>query len=254
MNPIDGVRAVAKGKDNAISVVGLAARNSMRPLSPNTYIDKIVAGPSAAGHLDIRDGVAENIRKLAEVKGMRPRDIFVAVLDRPRNGRLLAEIREAGARVRLLEDGEVIAALMAIRRGTGVHMLMGSGRSSGAVLVACAAKCLNAMFQCRPYIREDCRERDIEDFERYGIQSDDILSVDDFVRGNDVYFAATGITAGALLEGVYFRPGGIVTTQSLISRSRTGTVRIMTAEHLVDVVLAAGSGQPGAELKSAFGQ
>lgn len=237
VNPVDGVRAVAKGKDNAISVIGVAPRGSMRPLPPQTYVDKIVAGPSAAGRLDIRDSVDVNIRKLAEVKGMRPRDIFVAVLDRPRNEHLLGEIRAAGARARLLEDGDVIGALMAIRRGTGVHMLMGSGQSAAATLVACAAHCFRAMFQCRPHLREGYEEEDEAAFAACGIGVDDVLNAGDLVRGDDVYFAATGITAGALLEGVYYKPDGVVTTQSLMTRSRTGTVRINSAEHLVDVIL-----------------
>jgi fructose-1,6-bisphosphatase II len=238
VNPIDGAKAVARGKDNAISVIGIAPRGTMRPLPSQGYMEKIVAGASSAGHLDIRASVGDNIRRLAEAKGMRARDVFVAVLDRPRHQDLLAEIREAGARVRLLEDGEVIGALMAIRRNTGVHMLVSTGQASSSTLVACAAKCLGAMFQCRPALRDGHEAEDAEAFAALGIGPADILTADDLLHGDDVYFAATGITAGALLEGVYFKPGGVVTTQSLLTRSRSGTTRIVTAEHRVDRVSA----------------
>src|SRR5689334_478790 len=227
VDPIDGTRLTANGMPNAISVLAVSARGSMYDPSAVFYMSKLVTGPAAASVVDIEAPVAHNIAAVAKAKTCSPHDVTVVILDRPRHAQLISDVRAAGARIQLITDGDVAGAIMAARDGTGVDMLLGTGGTPEGIIAACAIKCLGGIIQGRLAPRDDAeRDRAIS----AGHDLNQVLTTDDLVASEDVFFAATGITDGELLAGVRYRAGG-ATTQSLVMRARSGTIRTITSEH-----------------------
>jgi fructose-1,6-bisphosphatase II len=227
VDPIDGTRLTANGMPNGISVLAVSARGSMYDPSAVFYMSKLVTGPAAANVVDIEAPVAHNISAVAKAKGVSPHDVTVVILDRPRHEQLVSDVRAAGARIQLITDGDVAGAIMAARDGTGIDLLLGIGGTPEGIIAACAIKCLGGIVQGRLAPRDDAeRERAIA----AGHDLSRVLTTDDLVRSEDVFFAATGITDGELLAGVRYRAGG-ATTNSLVMRARSGTTRSITSEH-----------------------
>jgi fructose-1,6-bisphosphatase II len=227
VDPIDGTTLAAKGMANAISVMAVAPRGSMYDPSAVFYMEKLVTGPEAAELVDIRDPVAENIHRVAKAKGSAPEDVTVVLLDRPRHQQIVDEIRATGARIKFITDGDVAGAIMAARPDTGVDLLLGVGGTPEGIIAACAMKCLDGVIQGRLWPKDDEeRQRALD----AGHDLDRVLHTDDLVTGDDVFFVATGITDGELMKGVRYRAGGS-TTNSLVMRSRSGTIRSITSDH-----------------------
>ena len=224
---VDGRRLAARAMNGALSAAALAERGSMFDPGPCRYMDKIAVGPEAADVIDIAAPVGENLRRIAAATRRPLADLTVLVLDRPRHETLVQEIREAGARVKFILAGDVGGAITVARRGTGVDVLLGVGGSPEGVIAACALKCLGGAIQGRLVPAND-EER--SQARAAGYDLDRVLGTDDLVSGRDVFFAATGITSGDLLEGVRY-DGEITISQSLIMRSRSGTVRRIESEH-----------------------
>jgi fructose-1,6-bisphosphatase II len=190
-------------------------------------MEKLVTGPEAADLVDIRYPVAENIHQVAKAKGSAPEDVTVVLLDRPRHEQIVEEIRATGARIKFIVDGDVAGAIMAARQGTGIDLLMGVGGTPEGIIAACAMKCLDGVIQGRLWPKDDEeRQRAID----AGHDLDRVLYTDDLVNGDDVFFVASGITDGELMQGVRYRAGGC-STHSLVMRSRSGTIRSITSEH-----------------------
>jgi fructose-1,6-bisphosphatase II len=230
VDPIDGTTLAGKGMPNALAVIAVADRHSMYDPSAVFYMDKLVAGPEAADVVDITAPVAENIRAVARAKRRQPGDITVVVLDRPRHDGLVSEIREAGARIKFISDGDVAGAIMATRPGTGVDLLLGVGGTPEGIIAACAIKCLGGVIQGRLWPKDDAeRQRALD----AGHDLDRVLLTDDLVSGENCFVAITGITDGELVRGVHYISGG-ATTQSLVMRSKSGTVRLIDSEHRLD--------------------
>ncbi|MDP9849001.1 class II fructose-bisphosphatase [Streptosporangium lutulentum] len=227
VDPIDGTRLTALGMPNGISVIAVSERGSMYDPSAVFYMDKLVTGPEAASSVDINAPVADNISAVARAKGGAPSDVTVVVLDRPRHEKIIREIRETGARIRLITDGDVAGAIMAARMGTGVDLMLGVGGTPEGIIAACALKCLGGVIQGRLWPQDDAERRRALDA---GLDLDATLSTDDLVRSDDVFFAATGITDGELMQGVRYR-GGRAVTSSLVMRGRSGTIRKIESEH-----------------------
>src|SRR3954464_13610295 len=229
VDPIDGTTLTAKGMNNAVSVLAVAPRGSMFDPSAVFYMEKLVTGPEAAHVVDIRNPVAENIHAVAKAKGSHPEDVTVVMLDRPRHEKLADEVRATGARIKFIVDGDVAGAIMAARPNTGVDMLLGIGGTPEGIIAACAMKCVGGVIQGRLWPKDDAeRQRAID--AGHDLDPDHVLSTDDLVTGDDCFFVATGITDGELMKGVHFRAHG-ATSQSLVMRSRSGTVRLVTSEH-----------------------
>ena len=227
VDPIDGTRLTSKGMTGALSVVALAERGTMFDPGPCVYMEKMAAGEEAAAVLDLDAPVADNLQKLAKVKETPVEDLSVVVLDRERHEQIVKEIRQAGARVRFITDGDVAGAIAAARATSGVDLYLGIGGTPEGVVAACALKCMGGVIQGRLWPRnEDERNRAIDE----GYDLDQVLVTDDLVSGDDVFFAATGITDGDLVKGVRYR-GESATTQSIVMRSRSGTVRMVDALH-----------------------
>ena len=234
VDPIDGTTLTAKGMTNAISVLAVAPRGSMYDPSAVFYMEKLATGPEAAGVVDIRNPVAENICNVAKAKGSAPEDVTVVLLDRPRHEQLAQEIRETGARIKFITDGDVAGAIMAARPDTGVDLLLGIGGTPEGIIAACAMKCMDGVIQGRLWPRDDEeRERAID----AGHDLDRVLYTDDLVSGDDCFFVATGITDGELMKGVRYRAGG-ASTHSLVMRSRSGTIRQIISEHKISKLKA----------------
>ena len=230
VDPVDGTTLTANGMPNAISVVALSDRGTMFDPGPCVYMEKLVVGPEAADAVDFEAPLALNLRLVAKAKGAHVGDLTVCILDRPRHEDLIRQIRQAGARVKLITDGDVAGAIMAAREGTGVDMLVGIGGTPEAVIAACALKCLDGAMYGRLWPRNDEeRQAALE----AGYDLDKVLDIDDLVRGGNVFFAATGVTDGELLRGVRFRPNEVL-TQSLSMRSVSGAVRLIEARHQLD--------------------
>ncbi|MBB6173445.1 fructose-1,6-bisphosphatase II [Nocardiopsis mwathae] len=230
VDPIDGTRLTAMGMPNAIAVIAVAPRGSMFDPSAVFYMDKLAAGPAAAGVVDITAPVGDNIRAVARAKGGTPADVTVVILDRPRHKSLVREVREAGARIKFITDGDVAGAIMAAREGTGVDLLLGIGGTPEGIITACAMKCLGGVIQGRLWPQDEDERRKAMDA---GHDLDRVLTTDDLVSSEDVFFAATGITDGELVEGVRYLPGGAI-TDSLVMRGRSGTVRQIRSRHRID--------------------
>ncbi|MBC9723702.1 class II fructose-bisphosphatase [Streptomyces sp. TRM68367] len=227
VDPIDGTTLTAKGMSNAIAVLAATERGAMFDPSAVFYMDKLVTGPEAADFVDINAPVEVNIRRIAKAKRSSPEDVTVVILDRPRHERLIRDVREAGARIKLISDGDVAGSIYALREGTGVDLLLGVGGTPEGIISACAVKCLGGTIQGKLWPKDDEeRQRAVE----AGHDLDQVLTTDDLVSGDNVFFAATGITDGELLRGVRYRAETAMTS-SIVMRSRSGTVRRIDSEH-----------------------
>lgn len=227
VDPIDGTTLTAKGMNNAISVIAVAERGAMYDPSAVFYMEKLATGPEAADVVDITAPVAENIRRVAKAKRLSPSEVTVVILDRPRHEKLAREIREAGARIKFITDGDVAGAVESARENTGIDLLMGIGGTPEGIIAACAMKCLGGVIQGRLMPRDEAeREKAIA----AGHDLSRVLSTNDLVTGDDVFFAATGITDGELLRGVRFGPRGM-TSHSLVMRGKSHTIRLIQSEH-----------------------
>jgi fructose-1,6-bisphosphatase II len=227
VDPVDGTTLTAKSQPNAIAVVALSERGTMFDPGPCVYMEKLAAGPEGAEVLDFEAPIADNLTKLARAKGGDVSDLTVCILDRPRHREIVEQVRQAGARIKLIPDGDVAGAIMAARPGTGVDLLIGVGGTPEAVIAACALKCLDGVMFGRLWPRDDGERQAALDA---GYDLDQVLAIDDLVRGDNVFFAATGVTDGELVRGVRFDGRG-ATTQSLSMRSKSGTVRLIEARH-----------------------
>ncbi|MFI7013055.1 class II fructose-bisphosphatase [Streptomyces sp. NPDC050164] len=227
VDPIDGTTLTAKGMTNAIAVLAAAERGSMFDPSAVFYMDKLVTGPEAADFVDINAPVSVNIRRVAKAKRSAPEDVTVVILDRPRHEGIINEIRDTGARIKLISDGDVAGSILALREGTGVDLLLGIGGTPEGIISACAVKCLGGTIQGKLWPKDDEeRQRAID----AGHDLDRVLTTEDLVTGENVFFVATGITDGELLRGVRYR-AETATTDSIVMRSRSGTVRRINSEH-----------------------
>jgi fructose-1,6-bisphosphatase II len=230
VDPVEGTTLLAKGIANAIAIVGLAPRGAMWDPGPAFYMNKIVVGPEAAGKIDLDAPVSDNLEAIARAKNIDVSEVTVVVLDRPRNAQLVADIRRAGARISLITDGDVAPALMAALPDTGIDAVMGIGGTPEGVITACALHGLGGNIQGRLAPQS---EKERERIRAAGIDLERKLGLTDFVAGDDHFFAATGITPGNFLRGVRYTPSGAV-THSLVTRSRSGTWRLIESYHRWD--------------------
>ena len=231
VDPVEGTTLLAEGMPGAIAVVAVAERGSLYNWSGLPYMDKLAVGEGARGSIDINAPVATNIANVAQALGKAVADITVVVLDRPRHKELIQEIRATGARIKLILHGDVSAGVMTSIYNPPADMLMGIGGAPEAVITACALKCLGGEIQCRPWARND-EERAIMAEK----QLDHVLHTADLVRGENVFFAATGITPGEFLRGVEYYGGG-ARTHSVVMRSASGTMRFVDATHRWDKLM-----------------
>jgi fructose-1,6-bisphosphatase II len=227
VDPIDGTTLTALGRGNAISVIAVSERGTMFDPGPCVYMEKIAVGPEAKGVIDINKSPTENVLAVAEALDEEPRDVTVVILDRPRHEELIAEIRATGARIRLIPDGDVAGAISTAWPESGADMLYGIGGTPEGVIAAAALKCMGGEQQGKLYPRNDEERRAALDA---GYDLERVLHTDDLVAGDNCFFAATGITDGELLRGVRFGRRG-AQTSSLVMRSKSGTVRSITATH-----------------------
>jgi fructose-1,6-bisphosphatase II len=228
VDPVDGTTLTAKSLPNAIAVVALAERGTMFDPGPCVYMEKLAVGRDAVDAVEFDAPVEENLRRIAAAKGMEVADLTVCVLDRPRHEEeLIGRVRATGARIKFLLDGDVAGAIMSAREGTGVDVLVGIGGTPEGVITACALKCLDGALFGRLWPRDDGERRRALDA---GYDLDRVLTVDDLVAGENVFFAATGVTDGELLRGVRFEHQEVL-TQSLSMRSRSGAVRLVETRH-----------------------
>jgi fructose-1,6-bisphosphatase II len=230
VDPIDGTTPTAYGRGGALAVVALAERGSMFDPGPCVYMEKLAVGPEAVGRVSIEASVQENLRAVAKAKGSAVSDLTAIVLDRPRHGEIIEQIRSAGARILLITDGDVAGAISTAWPESGADILFGVGGTPEGVIAAAALKGMGGEIQGRLWPRdEDERQRALDG----GYDLDKVLTTDDLVGGDNCFFAATGVTDGELLRGVRYTASG-VTTQSLVVRSQTGTVRFVLAHHRVE--------------------
>jgi fructose-1,6-bisphosphatase II len=227
VDPIDGTRLTALGFNNALSVLAVAERGSMFDPSAVFYMEKLVTGPEASEFVDLRLPVKQNIQLIAKALGKRVSQVTVAVLDRPRHEGLIQEIRDAGARTKLILDGDVAGAIAAARPDSGIDALFGIGGTPEGIVTACAIRALGGVIQGRLWPKDDDEKQRAIDA---GHELGKVLTTTDLVTSDNCYFAATGITDGDLLRGVRYR-GDKILTQSLVMRSKSGTVRTVEAEH-----------------------
>ena len=230
VDPLEGTRLTAKGQPNAIAVIAVAERGTMLFPGAAVYMDKIACGPEAIDAVEIEAPPRENVERVARAKGCKRSDVSVVVLERDRHEALINELREVGAKVHLIPDGDVAPAIAAAQPGTGVDLLMGVGGTPEGVIAAAALKCVGGGVQGKLWPRNDEERRQLVDA---GFEVDRVLTTDDLVSGEDVFVAATGVTSGALLRGVRSTPEGAV-TDSIVMRSRSGTVRRIEASHAFD--------------------
>ncbi len=227
VDPVEGTNLLAKGLPNSIAIVGLAPRGAMATFGPSFYMDKIAVGPEAAGKIDLDAPVTQNLEAVAAAKNGRVEELTVVVLDRPRNEDKIEAARRRGARVRLISDGDVAPSLMTALPGTGIDVVEGIGGTPEGILTACAMHGLGGEIQGRLAPQSD-KER--ERIEAEGIDLNLKLSHRELVIGDDIFFAATGITQGDFLRGVEYTSDGVV-THSLVTRSRSGTWRVIESHH-----------------------
>ena len=227
VDPIDGTTLTAKGMNNAISVIALAERGTMFDPTTVFYMKKLVVGPEAADVVDITAPVKENLRRIAKAKRRDIESLTVVLLDRPRHDQLVKEIREAGARIKFITDGDVAGAVEAARDETGIDALMGIGGTPEGIIAACAMKCLGGVIQAILHPRDEAeREKALAN----GMDLEKVLTTNDLVSGENVFFAATGITDGELLKGIRFTDR-YIQSNSLVMRSRSKTIRFISSEH-----------------------
>jgi fructose-1,6-bisphosphatase II len=228
VDPLEGTRLCARGMPSALAVIALAERDTMFDPGPCVYMEKLAGGPEVADLLTLDEPLTTVIERVAERKESGPGEVTVIMLDRPRHEDAMAEVREAGARIRLITDGDVSAALFAVSRQTGVDLLWGIGGTPEGVISAAAIKCLGGQMLGRLWPRDDDERKTAIDA---GYDLDEVLDVERLVSGNDVFFAATGVTDGELLQGVRYPATGHASTESLVTRSRSSTVRTVQARH-----------------------
>jgi fructose-1,6-bisphosphatase II len=230
VDPIDGTRLLADGSWNAIATVALAPRGALFFPGPSFYMKKIVVGPESRGLVDLNAPAAHNLGAVARARGMAVEDLTVVILDRPRHAELIAEVRRAGARIRLIPDGDVAGALMTCWPDSGVDVLVGIGGTPEGVLAACAVRAMGGEIQGQLHARDEAERRRGREL---GYDYERVLTTDDLAASDDVFFAATGITDGELLDGVKYS-GQTARTDSLVVRGLTGTVREIIATHRLD--------------------
>src|SRR5215213_2387956 len=226
VDPLEGTRLTALGQPNAIAVIALAERGSMFFPGAAVYMEKIAVGPQGIDVIDIDASPSENVHAVAKAKGVSPRELSVVVLERERHNALIAELRDAGAKVNLIRDGDVAPSIAAAQPGTGVDLLYGIGGTPEGVISAAALKCVGGGIQAKLWPRDDDERQKLLDAAR-------ILHTNDLVAGDDVFVAATGVTTGSLLKGVRYTGNGAV-TDSIVMRARSGTTRRIEATHLLD--------------------
>ncbi|WP_158737003.1 class II fructose-bisphosphatase [Alteribacillus sp. YIM 98480] len=229
VDPLEGTNIVANGMWNALAVIAVADHGNLLH-APDMYMEKIAVGPQAVGKVDINAPVEENLKAVAKAKGKDVEDVVVTILNRDRHSKLIQDIRDAGARIKLIQDGDVAAAMNTAFEETGIDILVGSGGAPEGVLSAVALKCLGGEQQAKLLPKDDeelarCKKMGIEDVSR-------VLHMEDLVGGDDAIFAATGVTDGELLKGVHYK-GANATTQSLVMRAKSGTVRFVDGKHNV---------------------
>jgi fructose-1,6-bisphosphatase II len=227
VDPIDGTTLTALGRGNAIAVIAVGERGSMFDPGPCVYMEKIAVGPDAADAIDITATPTENLHSIAKALGKSVQELTVVVLDRPRHDELIGEIRQAGARIRSIPDGDVAGGIATAWPDSGADVLFGIGGTPEGVITAAALKAMGGVLQGRLWPRNEEERTAALDA---GYDLDEVLDTDRLVAGDNCFFAATGITDGELLQGVRYRPSG-ATTQSLVMRSRSGTVRLINASH-----------------------
>ncbi|MBK6317947.1 MAG: class II fructose-bisphosphatase [Dehalococcoidia bacterium] len=227
VDPLEGTRLTAQGRPGAVSVIACAPRGTLYDPHEMFYMEKIAVGPQARGAIDLSAPVDWNIRQVARAKGIPVEEVTVIILDRDRNTDIADQVRAAGARIKFITDGDAPAAVSAGIPSAGVDMMLGIGGSPEGVVAACALKCLEGDFQGRLWPRNDDDRRLAEE---RGIDLTKVLRIEDLVKGDDVFFAATGVTGGDLLQGVEYTAGGAV-SESLVMRSRSGTIRRIRTEH-----------------------
>lgn len=227
VDPVDGTTLMSKGMPNALAVLAVAERGAMFDPSAVFYMDKLAVGPDCADVVDITRPVRDNVHAVAKAKGVEVADVSVVVLDRPRHETLVREIRDAGAKVRFISDGDVAGAIAAARPESGVDMMLGVGGTPEGIIAAAALSCMDGVLQGRLWPQDD-EER--AKAEAAGHDLDRVLTTADLVGGDNIFFCATGVTNGDLVRGVHYRAGG-ASTQSIVMRSKSGTVRLIDAWH-----------------------
>ncbi len=233
VDPVEGTRLLAQGRPNSVATVALAESGSMFNPGPIVYMHKIAVGLAGKGHVDIDAPIEVNLNVIAREKGADVDDLTVVILDRPRHEELIQRVRETGARIRLITDGDVAGAMLAAQPGSGIDLLIGIGGTPEGVLAACALKCMGGEIQGRLYPRNEDEAKAAKDL---GYDLDKVLRIDDLVATDDIFFAVTGITDGELVDGVkYFGAGA--RTHSLVMRGVTGTVREIIATHRWDKLM-----------------
>ncbi|MFQ5553745.1 MAG: class II fructose-bisphosphatase [Acidimicrobiia bacterium] len=230
VDPVDGTRLTARGMPGALAVIALAERGSMYAPGALVYMDKLAVGEAAAGMVDIAAPVSHNLQQVAKARSKAVSDVTAIILDRPRNEEYIRQVRDAGARIALIGDGDISGAISTAKSDSGVDILFGIGGSPEAVTAACAMAALGGEIQCKLWPRDES-ERDYA--REVGLSLDEVLTTRDLVNSENTFFAATAVTSGQLLEGVHFG-GTSVTTHSLVMRSRTRTVRFIDAMHSFD--------------------
>ncbi|HLF77901.1 MAG TPA: class II fructose-bisphosphatase [Dehalococcoidia bacterium] len=227
VDPIDGTTLMSKGLPGSIAVIAMSARGTMNVAKEVFYMDKIAVGPGARDVIDINAPVKDNLQKIAKALGKPVSEVTVVMLDRPRHAQLLADIRAAGARIKMISDGDVAAGIQAALPNSGVDVLMGIGGTPEGVITAAAIRCTGGAIQCKPWPRDDAERQKCMDA---GVDIEHVYMTDELVGGDDVFFSATGGTTGELLKGVNFTATGAY-TQSLVMRSRSGTIRWVDSIH-----------------------
>jgi fructose-1,6-bisphosphatase II len=230
VDPIDGTTLMSKGMPNALAVLAVAERHAMFDPSAVFYMEKLAVGPDCAGVIDIDAGVTENLRRIAKVKNSGVSDVTVCILDRSRHESLVSQVRQAGARIRFISDGDIAGAISAAGEQSDVDVLMGIGGTPEGIVAACAMKCMGGAIQAKLWPRDDAERAKALDA---GHDLDRVLTTDDLVTGDNSFFVATGVTSGDLLRGVRYRSGG-AHTQSIVMRSKSGTIRWIDSFHRLE--------------------
>jgi fructose-1,6-bisphosphatase II len=234
VDPIDGTTLMSKGMPNALAVLAVAERGAMFDPSAVFYMEKLAVGADCAHVIDINAGVPENLRRIAKVKNSGVSDVTVCILDRPRHERLVREIRQTGARIRFISDGDIAGAISAASEQSDVDVLVGIGGTPEGITAACALKCMGGAMQAKLWPRDEAeREKALA----AGHDLDRVLTTDDLVTGDNCFFVATGVTSGDLLKGVRYRSGGAY-TQSIVMRSKSGTIRVIDSYHRLEKLAA----------------
>jgi len=230
VDPIDGTTLMSKGMPNALAVLAVSERGSMFDPSAVFYMEKLAVGPDCVDRIDIAAPIGENLRRIAKAKRSSISDVTVCILDRSRHERLIGEVRDAGARIAFISDGDVAGAISAARESSGVDVLMGIGGTPEGIIAAAALKCMGGAIQARLWPRDDEeRQKAIS----AGHDLDRVLTTDDLVSGDNIFFCCTGVTDGSLVRGVHYRSGGAA-TQSIVMRSKSGTIRVIDSYHRLE--------------------